>query len=560
MAKYFALSDLLGSSHGLALRNIKFYYNPVTSLLEPIGYDYHAGIQSAGKLIGSGHKYWELANENNTKVLWEDSFFRDKLFYREYVNALSEISEEGWVEEILDKYKNEYTHNKLLLIANDPSFKDDSIAVLFENQRLIQSYLTPKKAIEAYGKFVGQDSIDLFISNIHLLPIELKNIKISSGEHLFGDSIFVLEAHTPYSDKDYKFLRVPYENGTSTINVAMIFEYSIFGQNQTISEESMIEIKSHNRKYDSIYNFPALSSKYVNTDSANMTITFAPGVHFITENSYIQKGYKVLCHENTTIILNEGAKIISSSPFIFKGEKDKPIVVESSDRTGQGIVIINCQDTSSFSYVIFNNLVSPKIKGMALTGSITLYESPVKFDQCSFNNNKSEDCLNIIRTNYSISNSSFLNVFRDALDSDYSTGQINNVYFNNSGNDCLDLSGSNVFADSIFIEYAGDKAISIGENSTIELNHITITNSKYGIVSKDKSKIYGGDINISKCEVALMAFQKKSEYGPGIIEVEDVKITDTVSLFFLEDGSMILLNGKILPVNAVNLAQSIYGE
>ena len=39
MSLFFALNDLLGHQHPSSLGNIKFYYNPITSLIEPVGND-----------------------------------------------------------------------------------------------------------------------------------------------------------------------------------------------------------------------------------------------------------------------------------------------------------------------------------------------------------------------------------------------------------------------------------------------------------------------------------------------------------------------------------------
>ena len=35
--------DLTGSYHGSLLKSVKLFYNPVTALFEPIGYDLHKG-------------------------------------------------------------------------------------------------------------------------------------------------------------------------------------------------------------------------------------------------------------------------------------------------------------------------------------------------------------------------------------------------------------------------------------------------------------------------------------------------------------------------------------
>jgi hypothetical protein len=43
-ARYFALSDLLGNIHGNIFHNMRFYYNPVSARLEPVGHDSNSGM------------------------------------------------------------------------------------------------------------------------------------------------------------------------------------------------------------------------------------------------------------------------------------------------------------------------------------------------------------------------------------------------------------------------------------------------------------------------------------------------------------------------------------
>ena len=47
LAKFLAISDVLGAYHGLQWKDIRFYYNPITSKLEPIGYDAKCGNLSS---------------------------------------------------------------------------------------------------------------------------------------------------------------------------------------------------------------------------------------------------------------------------------------------------------------------------------------------------------------------------------------------------------------------------------------------------------------------------------------------------------------------------------
>ena len=53
----------------------------------------------------------------------------------------------------------------------------------------------------------------------------------------------------------------------------------------------------------------------------------------------------------------------------------------------------------------------------------------------------------------------------------------------------LILVGSNSQVENYFAEDIGDKGLSVGENSTIELVNSKIYNSNFGVVSKDLSKL-----------------------------------------------------------------------
>jgi len=81
----------------------------------------------------------------------------------------------------------------------------------------------------------------------------------------------------------------------------------------------------------------------------------------------------------------------------------------------------------------------------------------------------------------------FENIYSDAFDGDFSDGYISNTSFINCANDAIDISGSNVTIDSVFIQNSGDKGISVGgEESILKATNITIIDSEIGMTSKDR--------------------------------------------------------------------------
>ena len=106
--------------------------------------------------------------------------------------------------------------------------------------------------------------------------------------------------------------------------------------------------------------------------------------------------------------------------------------------------MLNAKRKSVLEHVVFDNLCAPSRKGWTLTGAVTFYESPVSISNCSFQNSRSEDSLNIVRSAFSIKHSQFVASRGDALDCDFTNGTLHRVAFLKSGNDAADFSGSYV--------------------------------------------------------------------------------------------------------------------
>ena len=96
----------------------------------------------------------------------------------------------------------------------------------------------------------------------------------------------------------------------------------------------------------------------------------------------------------------EGGKIISHAPLNFIGTKLKPIKVISSDKKGQGILVLSENKHSNLKFVEFNNLSNPKHGNWNVTGAITFYESPVKLEYVTIKGNRCEDALNIVEQQF----------------------------------------------------------------------------------------------------------------------------------------------------------------
>ena len=212
------------------------------------------------------------------------------------------------------------------------------------------------------------------------------------------------------------------------------------------------------------------------------------------------------------------------------GTEELPIVITSSDGTGQGISVINAHEPSKFTHVIFKNLSSSSNGSWELTGSLNFYESPVEFYKCEFlDNKKGDDLLNIIRSKFVMESSLFKLTFADALDIDFSNGEILNTSFLDCGvlsknGDGIDASGSLIIIKNLKFDNIGNRALSVGENSMVKGDEVYIKNSRIAVASIDLSDVKIHKIKIDNSRVGFAVFQKKTEYGHSSLEAVELKM------------------------------------
>ena len=204
-------------------------------------------------------------------------------------------------------------------------------------------------------------------------------------------------------------------------------------------------------------------------------ITFLDSI-IIDTPLIIPPGYILKAKSGTKINILDGGKIISNSPLKFIGTKKSPVEIYSSDKKGQGILVLADKRNSYLKYVSIKYLTNPSHGNWTVTGAITFYESPVKLEYVSISNNRSEDALNIVRTNFFMSYCTLKNTKSDAFDGDFVEGIVKDSNFINLGNDAIDVSGSDIKITNVTINKAGDKGLSAGENSKMTINNVTINN------------------------------------------------------------------------------------
>lgn len=101
LAKFLVATDMFRSYHGLYWHNLRFYYNPVTSLLEPIGFDgncsFNWNIWLKRSILAEKFRFGATPLKT---ILQKEPGFRD-LYYR----YLEEYTSDKFLNDFIDKRK-----------------------------------------------------------------------------------------------------------------------------------------------------------------------------------------------------------------------------------------------------------------------------------------------------------------------------------------------------------------------------------------------------------------------------------------------------------------------
>jgi len=93
LALFVALSELCNAHHALRWHNTRYYYNPQSKRLEPIGFD---------ATIGTLKKKF-LFDDELVKAFSKEKLFKSRVFLTEYFKCLEKVSSEKFIDSFLQK-------------------------------------------------------------------------------------------------------------------------------------------------------------------------------------------------------------------------------------------------------------------------------------------------------------------------------------------------------------------------------------------------------------------------------------------------------------------------
>lgn len=544
LAKFFAISDLHGAAHATSWRNCRFYYNPVTARLEPIGFD---GTSNPPPVQGIIPMWPALIRQAGFyRQHYYDTILSDMEFYAEYLRALEIVAREGYLESLLEELDSELKLNERILHRDFPDFSY-SAESLYENRRYIRSVLNPPKAIHAHLVSATESQFEIQIGNLQILPVEVLGLQL--GELTVPPVVDTVLAGRPF-DGLVNYQRIVFsvpalasQPDSSVAGSAV--RYRLLGTDSSHQEPVIPWRPFVEADHESIVQSPPdfHDRDWILVDDEHREIRSRPGHWRLTRDLILPKGYRFIVGPGTILEL-AGASIVSRSAIELTGDVESPVMIRATDSGGGGLLVLETDGVSLLENVVFEGLSAPGDARLNLTGAVTFYEAAVTIRGCRFRQARAEDALNLVRSPFEIVTSRFIGGDSDALDADFSDGEISDTDIESPTNDGIDISGSAVRLSQVRIRGAGDKALSAGESSRLAGGGLEIERSRVAVASKDLSRVILFNVSVKGSEIGLAAYQKKTEFGPGAIEVENLRMERVIEPLWIEEGSSITVDGE----------------
>ena len=157
-----------------------------------------------------------------------------------------------------------------------------------------------------------------------------------------------------------------------------------------------------------------------------------------------------------------------------------------------------------------------------LTGCVNFFDTNFKNITLKSSDMICEDSINIKNSSGIINKIQIDNSYFDALDLDFSKIKINDLKVNNAKNDCIDFSFGEYEIIYANLKNCGDKGLSVGERSKLNMHNGVIMYSNIGIASKDDAITNVKNVAMNNMNICLAAYNKKKEFKGSKLNIKSL--------------------------------------
>ena len=570
---FLAAAQLWGAYHAVRWHNLRFSLNPLNMKLEPIGFDADVqGRKKPGVVIGHD-------NTLMAALLDDPEIFSA---YRKGLEKLANGIIDGSLTGRLQAVEADFlaaTQKEFFLLQPFP-YKE-----LEERAKYLMS--TTDAEHKGYGAtpaekqyptlihaYLVQDGAMPYLELANAVPSVVEVLSatwVTKGKspdiefHPLSGVVLPIQLPATRAYAQPAINRVQYQALTESAGYELQVVARIQGQKMTQTVTA--------KPYHAVYNkhpIPVSSVEeqlsqhpFLSLDSENKSLHVQPGRWQVKGSIIVPRGFSLAVSADTSLQFEPHAALIAHGPLQFTGRDDALIQLEGIEDgqgagTWQGIAVLEAGSPSKWSYVSIRNTTGIDQPGWSLTGGVTFYASDITMDHSYFHGHRGEDALNIVHSRFELSNVDIVDTASDGLDADFSEGRIKGGTYQSigkaGGGDGIDVSGSVVTVEGAHFRDISDKALSVGEESTMTAKNLVIERVGTAAASKDGSRLDIVDSAIREMQQAgLMAYIKKPEFGGARIEARNLDVAGEAPTARVQTGSIITIDGEVIATEDVEV-------
>ena len=561
-ARFLAVAEIWGAEHTLSWNNIRFYFNPITGLLEPIAFDCNlqdAAFMYIPSLLVSVYR----AIDNMTADWLEDPRIRGP-----FLRELRRISTEHAKTVTWERYAAREKELHKILHQEFPLIRDvgfafyriraERLARIDEDNFRSMPLMPPNYPVLMHA-FVQPttDGQQLELYNLVPYPLNVTEITFESSAVKMSVKVpFILPptrgmaAPTP--------IQIQLEGQDVATPIKTYVTANIVGYPITKLTKKTLKAKHYSPKATAPVlpevTWSELLAKHRYVVRDGNTAKLGPGEIRIKSPLILPRGGRLTVAPGTQLQFRTGAFLLARGPVHMMGTATAPIDIGPTQVDFPGMAVLDAAEESVWTHVRVHDTRGLAFGSWMPTGSVMFYQSKVKLVNCTFKNSKSEDMLNLVRCDVVLESVTVEGCKSDAIDMDFCTGSVRGGLVRDIQGDGMDVSGTTLDLRGMRFDQIKDKAISCGEGSTLTVDDVHISNTGTGLASKDSSKVTISNSTFEDIKFfAVIAYMKKPEYGFGHVTASKLIIEGSGVPFRAQKGSSIEVDGKMIPPVDVNV-------
>lgn len=574
--KLFAVAELWGYWHGLRWHNLRFYLNPYTLKLDPVAFDATSKRPAKGSLTVDKH------------LIFLRYLMSDDAIYDSYRRHLARISEPAALEDRIGDLERRGKVMEEVVRAEYPKARSGIGRHL---RRRVKTVSGPDAKLPSRGKIArartgrevgvvhgklphtaaaymqvtrqgGQAQLELYTGlKEDVVVTELTAQTLTGARPLAELAAVSLPLTLPASlfDEPRRLVTIPLPDEVAANPEGIAGVARVPSDGRRTYPFSAVE-------YDPVADAPLLPeagpledllARHPYLAWVDGGLVIEAGEQQITEPLIVPRLLAVDggVVDRPTLRIRAGADLrfapeallLTWGPLRIEGSAEQPVVLGPSGEDWRGLAVLGEATPVVLRHARIARTTFNRWGPWELTGAVTLHQVAATLEHVVFAGTVAEDALNLVRSSFVLRDVEIRNTRSDALDSDFSVGSLEDCAFVDIGGDGIDLSGSTVTATRIRATDVHDKALSIGEASTMTARQLVAERVGVAVVSKDASRTTVTDVEVLSTTVgAFMAYSKKPEYGPGTLTVDGAKLGEGVPVGVVQRGSAVTVDGGAL--------------